>query len=127
MANVNNLRPFGPNDGRTDEERRLICQKGGRASGEAKRRKKMLKECFEILLEIEMEDEDEKGKKQKHTGAEMMAMKAFKAALEGDWNAWKLVRDTSGQKPSDKLIVSEVDPAVIQEIERTVYEKDEES
>lgn len=121
MANVNNLKPLGPNDGRTEEERRLIRQKGGRASGEAKRRKKMLKECFEVLLEIEMVDEEDAEKPKKRTGAEMMALKAFRAALEGDWNAWKLVRDTSGQKPSEKLVSSEIDPAVIAEVERQVY------
>ena len=125
MANTANLKPFGPNDGRTDEERRLICQKGGRASGKSKRRKKMLKECIEALLEIEMEDDDENGAKQKRTGVEMLAKKAFDAALAGDWNAWKLVRDTSGQKPGDKLIVSEIDPSIIEEVERIVYEIDD--
>ena len=80
----------------------------------------MLKECFEVLLEIEMEDGNEEGKAQKRTGAEMLALRAFKAALDGDWNAWKLVRDTSGQKPGDKLAASEVDPSIIEEIERMV-------
>ena len=124
MPNASNLRPFGPNDGRTDEERRLICQKGGRASGKAKRRKKMLKECFEALLDIEMEDDGDEDAKQKYTGVELMAKRAFDAALAGDWKAWQLVRDTCGQKPSDKLIASEVDPAIIAEIERIVYEDD---
>ena len=124
MANVNNLRPFGPNDGRTDEERRLICQKGGRASGKSKRRKKMLRECFEALLDIEMEDDCDEGEKQKYTGVELMAKKAFEAALAGDWKAWQLVRDTCGQKPSEKAVASEVDPAIIAEIERIVYEND---
>ena len=124
MANVNNLRPFGPNDGRTDEERRLICQKGGRASGKSKRRKKMLRECFEALLDIEMEDDCDEGEKQKYTGVELMAKKAFEAALAGDWKAWQLVRDTCGQKPSEKAVVSEIDPAIIAEIERIVYEND---
>jgi hypothetical protein len=81
----------------------------------------MLKECFEVLLEIEMVDEEDAEKPKKRTGAEMMALKAFRAALEGDWNAWKLVRDTSGQKPSEKLVSSEIDPAVIAEVERQVY------
>lgn len=124
MANANNLRPFGPNDGRTDEERRLICQKGGRASGKSKRRKKMLRECFEALLDIEMEDDCDEGEKQKYTGVELMAKKAFEAALAGDWKAWQLVRDTCGQKPSEKAVISEVDPAIIAEIERIVYEND---
>lgn len=124
MANANNLRPFGPNDGRTDEERRLICQKGGRASGKSKRRKKMLRECFEALLDIEMEDDCDEGEKQKYTGVELMAKKAFEAALAGDWKAWQLVRDTCGQKPSEKMVMSEVDPAIIAEIERIVYEND---
>ena len=124
MANANNLRPFGPNDGRTDEERRLICQKGGRASGKSKRRKKMLRECFEALLDIEMEDDCDEGETQKYTGVELMAKKAFEAALAGDWKAWQLVRDTCGQKPSEKAVISEVDPAIIAEIERIVYEND---
>lgn len=122
-----NLKPFGPNDGRTKDEQRRIRQNGGRASGEARRRKKLLKECLEILLETEFTDESEKGKKKKKTGAELMAKKAFEAALHGDWDAWKLVRDTSGQKPSDKLVVSEVDPAIIEEIERMLHEEEEDN
>ena len=49
-----------------------------------------------------------------------MAAKAFQAALKGDWKAWELVRDTSGQKPVDKVMVADVEPSIIAEVEAMV-------
>lgn len=51
MANENNLRPF---DQRTESEQREIRQKGGIASGEARRRKKAIQEVMEAIDEMPM-------------------------------------------------------------------------
>ena len=63
------------------------------------------------------------GKNKGLTGSEAMALTAFRAALENDWKAWELSRDTSGQKPLDKVMVAEVDTETINEIEKMVLGK----
>ena len=59
------------------------------------------------------------------TGAEAMAAKAFQKALKGDLRAFELVRDTSGQKPVEKVAIADVDPSVIDEVERMVKDDQE--
>lgn len=113
MANEQNL--LKPGD-LTPSQRRANASKAGKASGEARRRKKLLRECLEELLENDIKD--------KHgntmTGAEAMAAKVFQQALKGDLKAFEIVRDTAGQKPVEKVVVSEIDIDVIDEVERMV-------
>ena len=98
------------------EQQVEIARQGGIASGEARRNKKMLRDCIEFLLEKEMVSENGNTM----TGAEAMAAKLFKEAMKGNMKAWELVRDTAGQKPVEKVVHAEVDPEVIAEIERLV-------
>ena len=93
MPNKQNLRVP------TSSEARENGKKGGIASGEARRAKKSLREAMQILMDADLTGKDGKTM----TGTEAMAAKAFQAALKGDWKAWELVRDTSGQKPVDKV------------------------
>lgn len=76
-----------------------IARKGGIASGEAKRAKKTLRQCLEILLEQEITTKDGKTM----SGSEAMALKVFQEALKGNLKAWELTRDTAGQKPADTV------------------------
>lgn len=97
----------------TPEQRRENGRKGGIASGEAKRKKKAMRERLEILLELPMRA----GK-----GADLEVIKNFAAlkgknitvqdammiaqiqkALKGDTNAAAFVRDTAGENPSVKV------------------------
>ena len=97
----------------TPEERRENGRKGGIASGEAKRKKKAMRERLEILLELPIRS----GK-----GADLEAIKNFAAlkgknitvqdammiaqiqkALKGDTTAAAFVRDTAGENPSVKV------------------------
>lgn len=103
----------------TTEEKREIGKKGGKASVEARRKKKMLKECLEILMQKDA-GRDSNGKP--ITAVEAMSIAAMKGAMNGDWKAWELVRDTVGQKPVDKVMISEVDQNVIDDVERIVEE-----
>lgn len=98
-----------------DEQR-----KGGEKSGEARKKKKRLRECLEALLDGEIEVNGSKV-----SISEAMAATAVQAALRGDWKAWELVRDTSGQKPVDRVMTAEVDPSVIEEVERMVMESED--
>ena len=108
-------------ESRTTEEVRAIASKGGKNSVESRRRKKLLKECFEVLL-----DKDFKGKDGKiATGAETLAMTVFQKAQRGDLKAFELVRDTAGEKPIDKVMLAEVDQKTIDEVEAMVLGGDD--
>lgn len=110
MANEQNLRP---GEYKLSQEE---AKKGGINSGKARRQKKLLRECLEILLENEVTDKNGNVM----TGAEAMAAKVFQQALKGDLKAFEIIRDTAGQKPVEKVVVSEIDIDVIDEVERMV-------
>lgn len=105
-----------PQSKRTKEKQREIAKKGGIASGEARRAKKSLREAMQVLMDADLTGKDGKTM----TGTEAMAAKAFQAALKGDWKAWELVRDTAGQKPVERVMVADVEPSVIAEVEAMV-------
>ena len=110
MANEQNLRP---SEYKLSQEE---AKKGGIASGKARREKKLLRECIEILLEKEMTDKSGKS----ITGAEALTAKLFAEAMKGNVKAFEVLRDTAGQKPVEKVMVADVDPAVIAEVEAIV-------
>lgn len=110
---MGNLKNGNPDHILTTEEQRLA----GIKSGETRRKKKQLREILDALLEREV-GKDKDGNS--ITGAEAMALKAVKAAQNGDWKAWELVRDTAGQKPVEKVMVAEVEESVINEVEALV-------
>ena len=91
MANEQNLKPA-----RTKSEARERGRKGGIASGESRREKATLRECLELLLAQEMGD-------RKCSGAEILAAALFKMAAKGSERAFELIRDTVGEKPSDRI------------------------
>ena len=102
-----------PQSERTKAEQREIARKGGIASGKARKEKKALKETLETLLAMPMKngksiDVEEiqsiaavKGKNITMQEAIMVAM--LNKAAKGDVRAAEYVRDTIGQKPSDKM------------------------
>ena len=79
-----------PQSERTKEEQREIARKGGIASGEARRRKKTLKE--ELIMLLETNDNNNK-----------ISLALLKKALDGDIQAFTTIRDTIGEKPTDKV------------------------
>lgn len=85
--NESNLIPFNE---LTQEEQRAIASKGGKASVEARRKRKTLKE--ELLLLLEKGDTQEK-----------ISLAMIKEALEGNTKAFEVIRDTIGEKPEDKV------------------------
>ena len=115
VANEQNLKPC-----RSKSEARDRGKKGGQNSGKARRDKKILKNCLEILMEKKMEID---GKPL--TGFEALALSAFEKALSGDVKAMTFVRDTIGQKPVEKVMISDVDPTVIAEVESMVLGDDD--
>ena len=95
----------------------------GIASGAARREKGDLRK----LCQIWMEEEVATGKDgEKITGGQMMVRVAVKEVAKGNPRFWELLRDTAGYKPVDKVMVSEVEPAVIAEVEQLVKEAGDE-
>lgn len=115
-GNVDNLKGYGFHE-RSAEEVREMQSRGGKHSVETRRKKKQIKEYLEILLERDA-GKDSSGKT--ITTAEAMAIKAIKEAMNGDWKAWELVRDTAGQKPVEKVMVSDITPETIEEVEAII-------
>lgn len=92
MANEKNLIPLNE---RTKSEQRAIASAGGKASGEARRRRKTLKE--ELLAILSDDDIQEK-----------MSLALINEAIEGNnagsvTRAFETIRDTIGEKPVDKM------------------------
>lgn len=113
MANPENLIP---NDQRTPSERRENARKAGIASGEARRRKKLMREAFEELLSREYHDQS--GNVLDGTSA--LAAKVFKQAMDGDLKAFEIIRDTTGQKPVERVETVEISPETYERVARVL-------
>ena len=102
MANEQNLKPV-----KSKKEARERGRKGGLASGEARRKRKTLKE--ELLLMLS------EGETQ-----QSVTIALIEKAMSGDTKAFEVIRDTIGEKPIDKVMVADVEPSVIAEVEAMV-------
>lgn len=113
MANVQNLLKGEEVHKFTPEEH----SKGGKASAEARRKKRDLRMALELLLEREIRQGNEV-----ITGAQALSARLYKEALQGNVRAFEVLRDTVGQKPVEKVMIAEVDQTVIDEVERAVLD-----
>ena len=104
LANTENLVSLAD---RTTEEQRAIASAGGKASGEARRKRKPLKE--ELLLMLS------EGETQ-----QSVTLALIEKAMSGDTKAFEVIRDTIGEKPVDKVMIADVEPSVIAEVEAIV-------
>ena len=116
MANEQNLRPV-----RSEEEAREKGRKGGIASGKSRKERADLRKQMQLWLETEVA-KDKNGNPL--TGAELMANVAAKEMKNGNPKFWELIRDTAGFKPVEKVMISEVDQSIIDEVEKTVLGDD---
>lgn len=101
---------------RSKDEARERGQKGGIASGKARREKKLMRETLDVLLSMPIKngkfaDVDSirnfaaiKGKNISVQEAILIAQ--IQKAMKGDTKAAEYVRDTIGQKPSDNVNMS---------------------
>ena len=87
MANAHNLIP---NSQRTPSELREMTRKAGIKSGEVRRARKTLKETLLMMLE--------EGDMQNN-----ITLALLDKALRGDTKAYEVIRDTVGEKPTDKV------------------------
>lgn len=112
MPNEQNLEKGVATQFKSGEEAVENGRKGGIASGEAKRRRKTLKE--ELLLMLENEDI------QRSVAAALINEATNGNSAGSVARAFETLRDTIGEKPIDKLVVSEVDPSIMGEVDEMV-------
>lgn len=120
-----NGRPVSPVNGQPLPEGKRFqagderAKEAGRLSGAARREKGDLRRQLALWLEEEVGT----GKDgEKITGAQMMVRVAVKEVAKGNPRFWELIRDTAGFKPVDRVMVADVEPAVIAEVENMVRE-----
>lgn len=115
----------------TEEERRRASEAGrkaGKASVEARRKKKLMRENLEILCQLSLKSgrttdvesiknfAELKGKN--ITIEQAMLIAQIKKALSGDTKAIEFIRDTMGQKPVEqaKVETNSTESALLAEI-----------
>ena len=120
MANERNLV-------RGDQAHKLTAEEqsmGGKASAEARRKKRDLRLALEMLLEKEYTDK----KGNVATGAEAISTKLFEQAMKGNVKAFETIRSTVGQDPVQKVEQVNIDAEYEQSVEyvrRLMEESDE--
>lgn len=115
MANEQNLIPFNE---LTESERREMARKAGIASGEARRKKRDMKEAINLLLANPAQLKGESGEYFKKRAEELgiqtedldnqmlLVISTFLTAISGGKNsvsAATFIRDTIGEKPVEHI------------------------
>ena len=107
----------------TPEERSANGKKAAEKARENRRRRKEMRETLDILLNMPMKKgkvysaeeiksfADLKGKNITIDQAMMVCL--VQKALKGDLNAITMVRDTVGEKPTDKMEIKDTTPVII--------------
>lgn len=139
---LRNLKPKPSIKETTPERRRAIQQAGARASAEAQKRKRTIKEIYNDLLQqpdsLEgIEDEELAGRVQQAaqqagrsvTLYEAIAVAMAAKAKAGDVKAAVFVRDSAGDKPADAVEISaetitEADRRMLQNIQARLQNSD---
>lgn len=111
MEKKRNTKGLVQNQERTPSERRESAQKAGFASGEARKKRKALKELMEIALQMEEQNEGYRSMMKKAGWKDMDQMSVITQGLiqrakTGDVQAYNAIRDIIGEKPAEKMEVS---------------------
>lgn len=112
MANEQNLKPFTSDQ--SHEEAVKNGRKGGIASGESKRRERTLRNTLEKLLSLPIQDEATRDfikalgfNDDELDNKTALNVSMYQEALKGNTKAFELIRDTIGEKPTDRLQIEE--------------------
>ena len=105
---------------------REIARNAAYAAAESKRKKKEIRTTLQAILDGKYTVLDADGQEVTLTGNEIFALRAFEGAVtpgrdQAKW--WEYVRDTVGQKPTDKIEVS--DTRVVVDIDDSDDDKEE--
>lgn len=109
-----------PNSERTPEELREMARKGGIASGEARRRKKTMREQFDLLLSLPVKPDGRIGQKIKEVADDLgipveeldnqmaMCLNMFSNAMsKKPTKAFEDIQATLGEKPVETISVED--------------------
>ena len=117
MANAGNLKPP------TTKQARERGAKGGKASAEAKKKRKAMKEQMEMLLNLPLKDEQTRAflEKMGIDTANMdnqmaLVVATFQNAIRGDMKAVNIVREIIGERVQE-INITQVTDAKVKELE----------
>lgn len=99
-GNPQNLTPF---DKMEPEKKKAVQSKGGKAGAKSKRKRKAFKEALKAALTVLIDEEN--NKTVQDIGIEALMAKF----MAGDPKVFELIRDTIGEKPTEKQEVKVVD------------------
>lgn len=114
MANPENLIGHEFTSDQNREEAARNGRKGGKASGEARRKRKAFAEAFDTLLERNFTDHNGN----QLQGVEAIAAKVFQQAMNGDLKAIQIIRDTVGEMPVQKIETVNISPDAYERVNR---------
>lgn len=129
LANEENLKKGAPYRFRTGEQQVEIARRGGIASGEARRRKKTMKETARMLLDMEIPDAAKELKKrlkvmgiseEDFTYQSAVMVGILNQAMKGNTKAAAFLRDTVGENP---LIMEEEGSSLADAIEEAYRDR----
>ena len=115
MANEQNLKPI-----RNKKEARELGQKGGIASGIARKEKATMKKTLEMLL-------DETNKKSGKSYKELVTLGLIKGAINGKADNYKTIMEAIGELNGNEIKVTpEININVVnnEDLEKVMYEKE---
>lgn len=105
-SNANLVPVTETNARRTQEERRAYASKAGKASGEARRRRKTAREIYEAMLSRPASYQVTGGLPDLPEGAtnyDVLLARMMLSAQKGSVKAAQFVRDTAGDQPTTKV------------------------
>lgn len=122
-----NLIPFNE---LSEEEHRELASRGGKASVEARRKKKAMKEQMETLLSMPIKSPQLKAQLKEQLGLEdeqmdnqmALIVAMWKEAVAGNTSAMNIIREITGEKVIE-INVNSVTDEKVKEIERYLDEK----
>ena len=115
MANIENLKPI-----QSKKEARELGQKGGIASGIARKEKATMKKTLEMLL-------DETNKKSGKSYKELVTLGLIKGAINGKADNYKTIMEAIGELNGNEIKVTpEININVVnnEDLEKVMYDKE---
>ena len=130
---IDNLIPFNQ---RTEEQQREIAKMGGKASGEARKKKRDMREVAKAILEHAMNEaqiEEVLGSSKDLLDGDKSVMAVLTARMvqeagKGSYKHYETLRDTAGFKPKDEIgisadIMTDADRELIEKVNRNHEKK----
>lgn len=130
---IDNLIPFNQ---RTEEQQREIAKMGGKASGEARKKKRDMREVAKAILEHAMKEEQIEevlGSSKDLLDGDKSVMAVLTARMvqeagKGSYKHYETLRDTAGFKPKDEIgisadIMTDADRELVEKVNRRLEAK----